>query len=29
MNALRPNGLWSITEGMVALAHDIPGLLAL
>jgi hypothetical protein len=29
MNALRLAGFWSITEGLAALAHDIPGLLAL
>jgi len=29
MNALRIDGFWSITEGLAALAHDIPGLLAL
>ena len=29
MNALRLDGFWSITEGLAALAHDIPGLLAL
>jgi predicted transposase YbfD/YdcC len=29
LNALRLNDFWSITEGMAALAHDIPGLLAL
>ena len=29
MNALRLEGFWSITEGLAALAHDIPGLLAL
>ncbi|MEB3260464.1 MAG: hypothetical protein VKP63_07560 [Cyanobacteriota bacterium] len=28
MNALRLDGFWSITEGLAALAHDIPGLLA-
>jgi hypothetical protein len=27
--ALRLDGFWSITEGLAALAHDIPGLLAL
>jgi len=25
MKALRLNGFWSITEGLAALAHDIPG----
>ena len=29
MNALRLADFWSITEGLAALAHDIPGLLAL
>jgi hypothetical protein len=29
MNALRLDGFWSITEGLAALAHNIPGLLAL
>ena len=29
MNALRIDGFWSITEGLAALADDIPGLLAL
>ena len=29
MNALRLDGIWSITEGMAALAHDIMGLLEL
>ena len=29
MNALRLDGFWSITEGLAALAHDIPGLLGL
>lgn len=29
MNALRLDGIWSITEGLAALAHDIPGLPAL
>jgi hypothetical protein len=29
MNALRLDGFWSITEGLAALADDIPGLLAL
>ena len=29
MNALRLDGFWSIIEGIAALAHDIPGLLAL
>jgi predicted transposase YbfD/YdcC len=29
MNALRLDGFWSITEGLAALVHDIPGLLAL
>jgi hypothetical protein len=29
MNALRLDGFWSITEGLTALAHGIPGLLAL
>ena len=29
MNALRLAGFWSITEGLAALAHDIPGMLAL
>jgi hypothetical protein len=29
MNALRLDGFWSITEGLAALAHDIPGLLAM
>ena len=29
MNVLRVDGFWSITEGLAALAHDIPGLLAL
>ena len=29
MNALRFDGIWSITEGMAALAHDIRGLLEL
>ena len=29
MNVLRLNGFWSITEGLAALAHDIPDLLAL
>ncbi len=28
-NALRLDGIWSITEGIVALAHDIKGLLML
>jgi predicted transposase YbfD/YdcC len=27
MNALRLDGFWSITEGLAALPHDIPGLL--
>ena len=27
--ALRLDGFWSITEGLAALSHDIPGLLAL
>jgi len=27
MNALRLNDFWSITEGMAALVHDIPGLI--
>jgi predicted transposase YbfD/YdcC len=29
INALRLNGIWSITEGIAALAHDIKGLLRL
>jgi len=29
INALRLDGIWSITEGMAALAHDIKGLLRL
>ena len=29
MNALRLAGFWSITEGLAALAHDIPGMLAM
>jgi hypothetical protein len=29
INALRLDGIWSITEGIVALAHDIKGLLRL
>ena len=29
MNALQLDGFWSITEGLTALAHAIPGLLAL
>ena len=29
MNALRLDGIWSITEGLAAVAHDIRGLLAL
>ena len=29
MNALLIDGFWSITEGLAALAHDIPGVLAL
>ena len=29
MNALRLDGIWSITEGIAALAHDIKGLLQL
>ena len=29
MNALRLADFWSITEGLAALAHDIPGMLAL
>ena len=29
MNDLRIDGFWSITEGLAALANDIPGLLAL
>lgn len=29
MNVLRLDGFWSITDGLAALAHDIPGLLAL
>ena len=29
INALRLEGIWSITEGIAALAHDIKGLLSL
>ncbi len=29
INALRLNGIWSVTEGIAALAHDIKGLLCL
>ena len=29
LNALRLDGYWSITERLAALAHDLPGLLAL
>ena len=29
INALRLDGIWSITEGIAALAHDIKGLLKL
>lgn len=29
INALRLDGIWSITEGIAALAHDIKGLLRL
>jgi hypothetical protein len=29
INALRLGGIWSITEGIAALAHDINGLLRL
>jgi hypothetical protein len=29
INSLRPNGIWSATEGIAALAHDIKGLLLL
>lgn len=29
MNALRRDGIWSIAEGMAALAHNIKGLLKL
>jgi hypothetical protein len=29
INALRLDGIWSITEGIAALAHDIRGLLRL
>jgi hypothetical protein len=29
MNALRLAGFWLITEGLAALARDIPGMLAL
>ena len=29
INALRLDGIWSITEGIAALAHDIKGLLML
>ncbi len=29
MNALRLDGIWSIGEGVAALAHDIKGLLRL
>jgi predicted transposase YbfD/YdcC len=29
INALRQEGIWSITEGIAALAHDIKGLLRL
>ena len=29
INALRLDGIWSITEGIAALAHDIKGLLTL
>jgi len=29
INALRLEGIWSITEGIAALAHDIKGLLRL
>ena len=29
INALRLDGIWSITEGIAALAHDIQGLLRL
>lgn len=29
MNALRLAGFWSIIEGLAALAHDNPGMLAL
>ena len=29
INALRLEGIWSITEGIAALAHDIAGLLRL
>ena len=29
INALRLDGIWSVTEGIAALAHDIKGLLQL
>ena len=29
INALRLDGIWSITEGIAALAHDIKGMLRL
>ena len=29
INSLRLNGIWSVTEGIAALAHDIKGLLML
>jgi hypothetical protein len=29
INALRLDGIWSITEGIASLAHDIKGLLRL
>ena len=29
INSLRLNGIWSVTEGIAALAHDIKGLLRL
>ena len=29
INALRLDGIWSITEGIASLAHDIKGLLGL
>ena len=29
INSLRLNGIWSVTEGIASLAHDIKGLLQL
>ena len=29
INSLRLNGIWSVTEGIASLAHDIKGLLLL